>query len=81
MLDVPDRLVDQRRDMVVVQRVNDSAALSLAVFAWLLTLHPTGAGRTYAAYGGVSTGGAAFDAVAGGGRSRVGGTTSGDRSR
>ena len=29
------------------------AALSLAAFAWLLTLHPTGAGRTYAAYGGV----------------------------
>src|SRR5215471_9381533 len=29
------------------------AALSLAVFAWLLTLHPTGASRTYAAYGGV----------------------------
>lgn len=28
------------------------AALSLATFAWLLTLHPTGAGRTYAAYGG-----------------------------
>lgn len=28
-------------------------ALSLAAFAWLLTLHPTGAGRTYAAYGGV----------------------------
>lgn len=28
-------------------------AVSLAVFAWLLTLHPTGAGRTYAAYGGV----------------------------
>jgi len=26
---------------------------SLAVFAWLLTLHPTGAARTYAAYGGV----------------------------
>jgi small multidrug resistance family-3 protein len=27
---------------------------SLAAFAWLLTLHPTlGAGRTYAAYGGV----------------------------
>jgi small multidrug resistance family-3 protein len=25
----------------------------LAVFAWLLTLHPTGASRTYAAYGGV----------------------------
>jgi small multidrug resistance family-3 protein len=29
------------------------AALSLAVFAWLLTFHPTAAGRTYAAYGGV----------------------------
>lgn len=29
------------------------AALSLAVFAGLLTLHPTPAGRTYAAYGGV----------------------------
>ena len=27
------------------------AALSLAGFAWLLTLHPTGAARTYAAYG------------------------------
>ncbi len=29
------------------------AAISLGVFAWLLTLHPTAAGRTYAAYGGV----------------------------
>ena len=29
------------------------AAISLAFFAWLLTLHPTAAGRTYAAYGGV----------------------------
>jgi small multidrug resistance family-3 protein len=29
------------------------AAASLAIFAWLLTLHPSGAGRTYAAYGGV----------------------------
>jgi small multidrug resistance family-3 protein len=29
------------------------AALSLAAFAWLLTLHPSAAGRTYAAYGGV----------------------------
>jgi small multidrug resistance family-3 protein len=28
------------------------AALSLAVFAWLLSLHPTAAGRVYAAYGG-----------------------------
>jgi len=27
--------------------------LSLALFAWLLSLHPTAAGRTYAAYGGV----------------------------
>jgi small multidrug resistance family-3 protein len=29
------------------------AVLSLAVFAWLLTLHPSAAGRVYAAYGGV----------------------------
>lgn len=29
------------------------AAFSLAAFAWLLTLHPNPAGRTYAAYGGV----------------------------
>ena len=29
------------------------AALSLAVFVWLLSLHPTAAGRVYAAYGGV----------------------------
>lgn len=28
------------------------AALCLALFAWLLTLHPTAAGRVYAAYGG-----------------------------
>jgi small multidrug resistance family-3 protein len=28
-------------------------AVSLAIFAWLLTLHPMGAGRVYAAYGGV----------------------------
>ncbi|WP_342620825.1 YnfA family protein [Rhodoferax sp. GW822-FHT02A01] len=27
--------------------------LSLALFAWLLTLHETAAGRVYAAYGGV----------------------------
>jgi small multidrug resistance family-3 protein len=32
------------------------AAASLAAFAWLLTLHPTAAGRTYAAYGGVYVG-------------------------
>ena len=29
------------------------AAASLALFAWLLTLHPHAAGRTYAAYGGM----------------------------
>jgi small multidrug resistance family-3 protein len=29
------------------------AIASLALFAWLLTLHPTAAGRVYAAYGGV----------------------------
>ena len=29
------------------------AAISLVLFAWLLTLHPTAAGRVYAAYGGV----------------------------
>jgi len=29
------------------------AAVALAIFAWLLTLHPTASGRVYAAYGGV----------------------------
>ncbi|MBA56771.1 MAG: hypothetical protein CMK89_20140 [Pseudomonadales bacterium] len=29
------------------------AAVSLGIFAWLLSLHPTAAGRVYAAYGGV----------------------------
>jgi len=29
------------------------AAISLAAFVWLLTLHPQAAGRVYAAYGGV----------------------------
>lgn len=29
------------------------AALSLTLFAWLLSLHPTASGRVYAAYGGV----------------------------
>jgi small multidrug resistance family-3 protein len=29
------------------------AAACLALFAWLLTLHPTASGRVYAAYGGV----------------------------
>jgi len=29
------------------------AAVALALFVWLLTLHPSAAGRVYAAYGGV----------------------------
>ncbi|WP_425614234.1 YnfA family protein [Anatilimnocola sp. NA78] len=29
------------------------ASISLAIFAYLLTLHPTATGRVYAAYGGV----------------------------
>ena len=29
------------------------AALSLAIFVWLLTLHPAASGRIYAAYGGI----------------------------
>ncbi len=32
------------------------AAISLALFAWLLSLHPSAAGRVYAAYGGVYIG-------------------------
>ena len=28
------------------------AAVSLAIFSWLLSLHPTASGRVYAAYGG-----------------------------
>lgn len=32
------------------------AAICLSLFAWLLTLHPTAAGRVYAAYGGVYIG-------------------------
>jgi small multidrug resistance family-3 protein len=32
------------------------AAFSLALFAWLLSLHPTAAGRVYVAYGGVYIG-------------------------
>ena len=34
------------------------AAASLALFAWLLTLHDTASGRVYAAYGGVYVGAA-----------------------
>lgn len=29
------------------------AAVSLALFVWLLTLHPSASGRIYAAYGGI----------------------------
>lgn len=29
------------------------AAVSLSLFVWLLSLHPTAAGRVYAAYGGI----------------------------
>ena len=32
------------------------AILSLGMFVWLLTLHPTAAGRVYAAYGGIYIG-------------------------
>lgn len=32
------------------------AVMCLSAFAWLLTLHPFAAGRTYAAYGGVYIG-------------------------
>ena len=32
------------------------AGFNLALFAWLLTLHPSAAGRIYAAYGGVYIG-------------------------
>jgi small multidrug resistance family-3 protein len=32
------------------------AAISLIAFAWLLSLHPTAAGRVYAAYGGIYIG-------------------------
>lgn len=32
------------------------AILSLGLFVWLLTLHPTAAGRIYAAYGGIYIG-------------------------
>jgi small multidrug resistance family-3 protein len=36
------------------------AAASLALFVWLLTLHPTATGRVYAAYGGVYIAAAVF---------------------
>ena len=58
------------------------AALSLGVFAWLLTLHPTASGRVYAAYGGVYIATAVFWLWAVNGvRARAGGTCSGRSSR
>jgi len=36
------------------------AGIALALFAWLLSLHPAAAGRVYAAYGGVYIGTALF---------------------
>jgi small multidrug resistance family-3 protein len=36
------------------------ALVSLSLFAWLLTLHPTASGRVYAAYGGVYVATAVF---------------------
>src|SRR3990167_7677850 len=51
------------------------AALSLAVFAWLLTLHAAASGRVYAAYGGMYIGVAIFWLwlLGGGGRPPLGG--------
>lgn len=43
-----------------------AAALSLATFAWLLTLHAAPSGRVYAAYGGCLRRGGAGVAVVGG---------------
>jgi len=47
------------------------AAASLALFAWLLTLHPTASGRVYAAYGGVYIGTALTASVPAGGTCSV----------
>ena len=41
-------LTQQRSPLLLIP-----AAVSLGLFAWLLTLHPTASGRVYAAYGGV----------------------------
>lgn len=41
-------LIHQRSPLLLIP-----AAVSLGLFAWLLTLHPGAAGRIYAAYGGV----------------------------
>jgi small multidrug resistance family-3 protein len=42
-------LVKTRGDALLLM----PAALALALFVWLLTLHPEASGRVYAAYGGV----------------------------
>src|SRR3989441_13325098 len=48
------------------------SAASLALFVWLLSLHPVAAGRTYAAYGGVYLAAGPFWVpVAGGVRART----------
>ena len=44
-----DLVVKQQRSPLLLI----PAALCLALFAWLLTLHPTAPGRVYAAYGAV----------------------------
>ena len=44
-----DLVVKQQRSPLLLL----PAALCLALFAWLLTLHPTASGRVYAAYGAV----------------------------
>src|SRR2546425_7738216 len=50
------------------------SAASLALFVWLLSLHPVAAGRTYAAYGGGYLATAPFWLpLAGGRRPRTGG--------
>src|SRR3989441_4014852 len=50
------------------------SAASLALFVWLLSLHPVAAGRAFSAYGGVFVGNApVWVPVAGGGRPRTGG--------
>lgn len=46
---LPWLVVKQGKSLVLLL----PAAAALALFAWLLTLHPAAAGRTYAAYGGM----------------------------
>ena len=46
-------LMDDAAVGAILEPDPEMAAAALALFAWLLTLHPTAAGRVYAAYGGV----------------------------